>query len=150
MVALTVMAATRPKRSRRSHSLRVVPEQRARLVQLVIPFPEPPLERPKAWSECKRISGPCAFVGCRHNTYLDVDAETGTIRFNFRGVAVEDLDVDTCSIAIANRGEHTLEEVGAAINRTPQRTQQLVGEALVKYKAARAAERGEDDDGSQG
>src|SRR5215831_5555094 len=39
--------------------------------------------RPKTRAECVNGPRPCQFVSCKHNLYLDVNPETGSIKLNF-------------------------------------------------------------------
>lgn len=82
--------------------------------------------RPRTRGDCERGMRPCPFVGCRHHLMLDVGPESGSIKLHF-----EDLDAmaDTCALDVADRGEHTLAEVGDAMNVTRERIRQLEASA---------------------
>src|SRR5687768_1099494 len=40
-------------------------------------------QRPRTRAECVSGPRPCLFVSCKHNLYLDVNPETGSIKLNF-------------------------------------------------------------------
>ena len=58
-----------------------------------------------------------------------VNARTGSIKFNFPGKEVHELE-ETCALDVAERGGITLEEVGGLMNLTRERVRQLEAEAL--------------------
>lgn len=82
-------------------------------------------ERPKLREDCVDGPRPCPWVGCRHHLYLDVREETGSIKFNFPDLAVEDMTRATCSLDLAEEGGLSLEAVGAAMNLTRERARQI-------------------------
>lgn len=98
------------------------------------------LERPRTRGDCATGPRPCPFVGCRHHLALEVK-ENGSLLivdgFAFRG--------HTCSLDVADRGEHTLDVVGQLLNLTRQRVGQLERKGLEKA-AARARFYGVGDD----
>jgi hypothetical protein len=81
--------------------------------------------RPRTRGDCLDAPRPCPWVGCRHHLYLDV-ARTGRLVLRWPGRDVDELP-ESCSLDVADRGEHTDDEVGAwldvrqqAANRTKQ------------------------------
>jgi len=74
-------------------------------------------------------------VGCLYNLYLDVNEDTGSIKFNFPDLEPWEVD-ESCVLDVAARGEHTLEECGALMNLTRERIRQYE-EALIPLLAAR-------------
>ena len=72
---------------------------------------------------------------CRHNLYIDIQRETGNIKYNFPGVEIDDMK-NSCSLDEADSGEKTLEEVGAMLNITRERTRQIEvrGLLMLKYR----------------
>lgn len=85
--------------------------------------------RPKTRGECFGGHRPCVFVGCTEHLYLDVNPETGSIKLNFPNLELEQL-AESCALDVADRGEHTLEEVGVLTNLTRERIRQIVDPTL--------------------
>src|SRR5690242_13789988 len=88
--------------------------------------------RPKTRAECINSPRPCLFVSCKHNLYLDVNPETGSIKLNFPDKEIWELPY-TCALDVADRGGITLEEVGTIMNLTRERIRQVekIGRAHV-------------------
>lgn len=88
---------------------------------------------------------PCPFVTCKHHLFLDVNPETGSIKFNFPDLEPWEL-AETCTLDLADRprghdrtdveADSTLEQVGEAMNITRERVRQIERNALLKLKAA--------------
>lgn len=85
------------------------------------------LERPKTRGECVGGPRPCPWAACRHNNYLEVSSSGGL--GTAHRVGIEDLK-DSCSLDVADRGDSTLEEVGAALGVTRERVRQVEAKAL--------------------
>jgi hypothetical protein len=90
-------------------------------------------ERPRLRSECRSGSRPCIFVSCKYNLYIDVNPVTGSIKFNFPGKEIWEIE-ETCALDIAERGGITLEEIGELMNLTRERVRQLENDALHKVR----------------
>lgn len=103
-------------------------ERRAAIARGEWVEPEP-YERPMTREDCKFGARPCLYVACRFHLYLDVNPRTGSIKFNFPGMEVHELE-ETCALDVADRGGITLEEVGRLLNLTRERVRQLEAEAL--------------------
>lgn len=88
---------------------------------------------PTARAHCVNMPRPCLYVSCRHHLYLDVNEETGSIKFNFPDKEVWELE-ETCALDVADRGGITLEEVGSIMNLTRERIRQLELSGLEKLK----------------
>lgn len=88
--------------------------------------------RPRTRAECG-TQRPCPFVGCAHHLFLDVDPETGSIKFNFPEIQPEDLE-HSCVLDAADMGGHTLEAVGEKMNLTRERVRQVEVAALLKLR----------------
>jgi len=96
-------------------------------------YPEK-IRRPQNRSECADIPRPCPFVGCIHNLYLDVNEETGSIKYNFPDLEPWDMQ-ESCALDIADEvGDLTLENTGGIINLTRERIRQLEVSAMGKLK----------------
>jgi len=91
--------------------------------------------RPKTRAECVNGPRPCLFVSCKHNLYLDVNPETGSIKLNFPDKEIFELEY-TCALDVAEKGGITLEEVGAIMNLTRERIRQVETRGLMKLREA--------------
>jgi len=93
-----------------------------------------PSWRPRSRQDCIQGPRPCPFVGCRHHLYLDF-TPVGSVKFNF-GHQEETLAQmpETCSLDVADRGEHDMTKIADYLNVTPARVQQEVASALHKLR----------------
>ena len=91
--------------------------------------------RPKTRADCMNGPRPCLFVSCKHNLYLDVNPETGSIKLNFPDKEIWELE-HTCALDVAEKGGITLEEVGAIMNLTRERIRQVETRGLMKLREA--------------
>lgn len=89
--------------------------------------------RPQTRGECESAVRPCPFVSCQFHLYLDVNEETGAIKFNFPHLEVWDMP-HTCALDVADQGGVTLEAVGAIFNLTRERIRQVEVNGLVKIR----------------
>ena len=89
--------------------------------------------RPKTRAECMNGPRPCLFVSCKHNLYLDVNPETGSIKLNFPDKEIWELEY-TCALDVAEKGGITLEEVGEIMNLTRERIRQVETRGLMKLR----------------
>jgi hypothetical protein len=99
-------------------------------------------ERPKTRADCINGPRPCMFVSCKHNLYLDVNPETGSIKLNFPDKEIWELE-HTCALDVAEKGGITLEEVGQIMNLTRERIRQVETRGLMKLREATDDEPGE-------
>jgi hypothetical protein len=95
--------------------------------------------RPKTRADCINTPRPCMFVSCKHNLYLDVNPETGSIKLNFPDKEIWELEY-TCALDVAEKGGITLEEVGEIMNLTRERIRQVETRGLMKLREATEAE----------
>ena len=95
--------------------------------------------RPKIRADCVNSPRPCNFVSCKHNLYLDVNPETGSIKLNFPDKEIWELPY-TCALDVAEKGGITLEEVGEIMNLTRERIRQVETRGLLKLREATEAE----------
>jgi hypothetical protein len=79
--------------------------------------------RPRTRGECLDAPRPCPYVGCRHHLALDV-TPSGSISEPYPGRELEAL-ADTCSLDVADRGEHTLDEIGRILGVSRERVRQI-------------------------
>jgi hypothetical protein len=118
----------RGKTTRASRPLSVA--ERAQGVELADEvIPPLPLTR----GECKGLPRPCPFVACKHHLYIDVNV-AGGLRRNHPHLEVDEIP-ETCSLDVADRRPHTLEQVALAFNLARERVRQIEVEALAKLKA---------------
>jgi len=96
-------------------------------------------QRPKTRADCMNGPRPCLFVSCKHNLYLDVNPETGSIKLNFPDKEIWELQ-HTCALDVAEKGGITLEEVGEIMNLTRERIRQVETRGLMKLRQASDAE----------
>ncbi len=123
----------------RSHTVSIKRLGRRVLLQGASEYPPEINEaapRPGTWGECQAVelgtsANPCPYVSCKYHLAFDIDPDTGSIKENFPGVEIDEL-IDTCVLAVAERGEQTLEEVGAALNITRERVRQIEARALLR------------------
>lgn len=93
------------------------------------------VERPTTRGDCKDSQRPCPWVSCSHHMYLDINAATGSIKFNFPDKEPWELD-HTCSLDLADIGGLTLEAVAAKINLTRERVRQIEVKAFNMARTA--------------
>ncbi len=91
--------------------------------------------RPRTRADCINGPRPCLFVSCKHNLYLDVNPETGSIKLNFPDKEIWELE-HTCALDVAEKGGITLEEVGEIMNLTRERIRQVETRGLAKLREA--------------
>ncbi len=92
-------------------------------------------QRPKTRADCMNGPRPCLFVSCKHNLYLDVNPDTGSIKLNFPDKEIWQLQY-TCALDVAEKGGITLEEVGEIMNLTRERIRQVETRGLMKLREA--------------
>jgi len=80
--------------------------------------------RPRNRRECKNVPRPCPFVGCRYNLFLDIDEESGSIKFNFPWMDPLDME-ESCVLDLVSKGRLTLEVTGRMMNITRERIRQI-------------------------
>jgi hypothetical protein len=95
--------------------------------------------RPKTRDDCRNGPRPCPWVGCRRHLYLDVNPRNGSIKYNFPGMALEDLE-ETCASDVEERGGVSLQKVGDLINVTLERVRQIEQVAVAKIRALHEGE----------
>lgn len=94
-------------------------------------------ERDAELNHCR----PCGWISCRHNLYLEVNPDTGSIKIN---ADVEPWEMpETCSLDVAQRGGITLEDIGAILGLTRERIRQVEVRGLMRMRIKRV---GREDD----
>lgn len=89
--------------------------------------------RPKTRADCVDGPRPCPWVSCKHHLALDINDETGSIKLTRPDLEVWEM-AETCALDVADRGDHTLEQVGAVMNVTRERLRQLEMQGLQKLR----------------
>lgn len=112
---------------------RLSKRQRRHLQLLSEDGPDLP-SKPRTRAECIGNRRPCPFVSCKWHLFLDV-LETGNIKLNFPGLEPHDLR-ETCALDVADRGDHTLWQVGELMNITGERMRQIEDVILSKLAGA--------------
>lgn len=88
-------------------------------------------QRPKTRGECPEIR-PCPYVGCVHNLYI-ISVNQDTVAY--RECEPWDMPPNkSCSLDIADEGEHTIEEIAEITGVSKQRASQIVLEGLQSFK----------------
>lgn len=95
------------------------------------------IERPRTRGECRGEERPCPWVSCRHHLYLDINAETGSIKFVFPDLEPWEL-ANSCALDVAEAGTSTLEEIGQHLNVTRERVRQIEVRGLLNLLRRRA------------
>ncbi|OGJ42970.1 hypothetical protein A3B60_01825 [Candidatus Peregrinibacteria bacterium RIFCSPLOWO2_01_FULL_39_12] len=71
--------------------------------------------RPRNRKDCVKGNRPCPWAGCKYHLYLDVNPDTGSIRYNFPGFDVDELPV-SCALDVADVGSMDGNVVGYLLN----------------------------------
>ncbi len=91
-------------------------------------------ERPRVRSECP-VARPCQWVSCKHNLYLDVHPENGSITFNFPELDPWEIPAErSCCLDVAELGGLTLEDTGVYVNLTRERIRQIEVKAYMMLR----------------
>jgi hypothetical protein len=101
-------------------------------------------ERPKTRGDCENMPRPCPWLSCRHHLALVVNVtrfSQQAVRSPFAGVMEGDLSEmkQTCSLDVADDGEHTLEEVADVMGVTRQRVEAIEHVAQQRAREKRRA-----------
>lgn len=114
-----------PKRSKpqRPWKSKTIPLRKLAANLRVLPVEYPDIERPKTRADCRYGPRPCPFVTCRHHLFLEVK-ENHAIQLTFGDHDVDEIP-ETCSLDVAERGAHTLHEVGEILGITRERLRQI-------------------------
>jgi hypothetical protein len=108
-----------------------LPKRRGRLRRGVSVFEHKLVDlskRPKTRGQCP--NGPCPWAGCRYHLLLKV-TKNGKLKFPFEEKEFDEIE-ETCALRVADRGSHTLQEVGDFFNLTRERIRQIEKTALEK------------------
>lgn len=89
--------------------------------------------RPTQRGECKESLRPCPYMSCRHHLFLNVST-AGSISETFLDRDLDEIP-ESCSLDVADRGGHTLEEISKILGITRERARQIEDSALKKVKS---------------
>lgn len=117
-----------------------ITREELRIGALMYPLVEG-VERPRTWGECFAAERPCPWVACRHHLYVDVDVETGSIKFNFPDLEPSEM-AQSCSLDVAERGGMTLDDVGRLTNLTRERVRQVETQGLLRLRGKQIVKHG--------
>ncbi len=121
-------------RSKTENVVRVFASQRKRVFLRLLVEEELSIEfmpRPRTRGECEGVSRPCPFVSCKFNLYLDVNAKTGAIKFNFPHLEPDEMK-SSCALDVADEGGNTLLEIGEKLSLVRERVRQIEEKAKEK------------------
>jgi hypothetical protein len=90
-------------------------------------------QRPRTRADCASVPRPCPWVGCRFNTFLDVD-DDGRIRFNGEGDPDERDPRFSCALDVADEGGASLRDVGDLLGFTREAARQLEARSLKRMQ----------------
>lgn len=108
--------------------------------------PEDAPPRPVRRGDCVDGPRPCPWVSCRHHLAIDVQSASSlTLYVPTDEEGNADLDVlpETCSLDVADRGEHTLEELGEVLGCTRENVRLRLERGLARFEARHALVRGD-------
>lgn len=90
--------------------------------------------RPKKRRDCVNGPRPCPWYSCRHHLGIDVSPSTGRITMH---IDPDELDESchTCALDIADQGGMILEDLGAILGISRERTRQIEERGLARVAA---------------
>lgn len=91
-------------------------------------------ETPATYGDCPPEDEACPHVGCRHNTYLDI--QRGKVRVNSPLPPGHPDLAPCCALRYAERGGMQLEEVADVLRLTHRGIQEIERAAFRKFKRA--------------
>ena len=95
---------------------------------------------PKTRGDCFSVPRPCPYVSCKHNLYLDVNENNGSIRLNFPSLEPWQMPPKaSCSLDVAAEGALRQEKVATLLGITRERVRQV--EQIALYGIASANNR---------
>lgn len=105
---------------------------RLRVLQEVDPVD---IDRPLRRADCEHGERPCPWVSCRYNLYLDVNEDTGSIKYNFPDREPDEMPAGfSCALDVADRGGATFEDLGKLGNVPRERIRQIEAKALEQLR----------------
>lgn len=92
-------------------------------------------DRPVTRGDCENDIGPCPWVSCKYNLYMEISDQTGSIKLNFPDKEPWEM-TDSCALEVADRGGVKLREMGDILGVSRERVRQMETRAIAKLKAA--------------
>ena len=90
---------------------------------------------PQLRAECLEAIRPCPHLRCKNHLAVDVNPRTGSMKDNFPGTEVSDLQ-HTCALDLAEAGGMTLKDVGESMNISSHAVSLIEQKAFEKIDAA--------------
>lgn len=87
-------------------------------------------DRPRTRGDCKDGPRPCPWAGCRYHLYIDVRPGDGSLKLNFPGVDLADMQ-ETCALDVAEKHSGLFpEQIAELLNVTEPAARLIVNSAL--------------------
>lgn len=99
----------------------------------LLPRRDPSSNLPRTRGDCVDGPRPCPLATCASHLATDVE-RNGALKLNFPGVEIEDM-ADSCALDVADRGEHSLEEIAVLMNLTREGVRKIEERVLRKLAA---------------
>lgn len=107
------------------------PQSGPRHLRLVNHSPKP--SRPKTRGDCANVPRPCPWSDCRYSLLPSQNSHQRPDLIPLQQAARDEAGVtDSCALDVADRGEHSFEEVGKLLGISRQGVQQIEVRALKK------------------
>jgi hypothetical protein len=81
------------------------------------------------YPQCVESTEPCWVARCRHSLLTDVGAD-GRVREVFEKYRID--EIQTCSLRVGRDGEHSIEQVAAALGRSEESVRMELQSAIAK------------------
>ena len=88
--------------------------------------------RPRTRMDCRRGPRPCPYVGCRYHLFLEVKP-SGAITVSWPHLAPWEIP-ESCALDVAERGAHTLDEIGELLNISCERVRKIEAQAMAQLR----------------
>ena len=90
------------------------------------------VRRPRTRAECGDLGealNPCPFLSCAYHLAIDVDEDTGSIKYNHPGKELWELEA-TCALRVAERGGLSNADVGKVLNVVREAAGTIISKSL--------------------
>lgn len=126
----------RRARDTRARTLKVREITKRSLQVGLVMYPDKGRQLPMTRADCVDGPRPCPYVSCKHNMFLDVGPESGSVKLNFPDREPEDMRPEQSCVLDMAETEMLLEDVAAVMNMTRERVRQIEEKALAKSRVA--------------